>query len=225
MEAAIKKSGLDLMREKFPANQISHLPKGGVLLAFVGHAALTDRLLDCDPSWFWEPLAMNPDGLPVMDSLGGMWIRLTVCGVTRIGYGHAGSKTGGDAIKEVIGDDLLNAAMRFGAALDLWHKGVLHADEPDPEEAKRREEWIAERLSAIATSKTIGELKKIMDAALIAVREKRDQDAEDRLVEASAAKVAKVKPPAKPAITNAPSHDAFKARQLETPGVDDDVPY
>ena len=128
MEAAIKKSGLDLMREKFPANQISHLPKGGVLLAFVGHAALTDRLLDCDPSWFWEPLAMNPDGLPVMDSLGGMWIRLTVFGVTRLGYGHAGTKEGGDAIKEVIGDALRNAAMRFGAALDLWHKGELHKD-------------------------------------------------------------------------------------------------
>ena len=43
--------------------------------------------------------------------------------------GHAGSKTGGDAIKEVIGDALRNAAMRFGAALDLWHKGDLHADD------------------------------------------------------------------------------------------------
>jgi hypothetical protein len=58
-----------------------------------------------------------------------MWIRLTVCGVTRLGYGHAGSKTGGDAIKEVIGDALRNAAMRFGAALDLWHKGDLHGEE------------------------------------------------------------------------------------------------
>ena len=72
---------------------------------------------------------MGTNGLPVMDELGGMWIKLTVCGVTRLGYGHAGSKTGGDAIKEVIGDALRNAAMRFGAALDLWHKGDLHADE------------------------------------------------------------------------------------------------
>lgn len=122
--------GLLKLREPFPPNQISYLPKGGAKLAYVGHAALTDRLLDADPEWVWEPLAINTNGLPVMDELGGMWIRLTVCGVTRLGYGHAGSKTGGDAIKEVIGDALRNAAMRFGAALDLWHKGDLHIDEP-----------------------------------------------------------------------------------------------
>ena len=122
-------TGLALLRTPFPPHQISYLPKGGAKLAYVGHAALTDRLLDSDPAWSWEPLAISDNGLPVMDEMGGMWIRLTVCGVTRLGYGHAGSKTGGDAIKEVIGDALRNAAMRFGAALDLWHKGELHADD------------------------------------------------------------------------------------------------
>ena len=116
------------LRKPFPDHQISYLPKGGTKLAYVGHAALTDRLLDVDPGWTWEPLAMSPHGLPVMDDLGGMWIRLTVCGVTRLGYGHAGNKQGGDAIKEIIGDALRNAAMRFGAALELWHKGDLHLD-------------------------------------------------------------------------------------------------
>lgn len=144
------KTGLALLREPFPPNQISKLPKpikrdapkgkcnecGGwhglpaVHLDYVGHAALTDRLLDADPAWAWEPLAVD-NGLPVMDNLGGMWIKLTVCGVTRLGYGHAGDKHGGDAIKEVIGDALRNAAMRFGAALDLWHKGDLHGDGED----------------------------------------------------------------------------------------------
>jgi hypothetical protein len=127
--------GLALLRAPFPANQISYLPKGGVKLAYVGHAALTDRLLDADPTWVWEPLAMGDGGLPVMDPIGGMWIKLTVCGVTRLGYGHAGTKVGGDAIKEVIGDALRNAAMRFGAALDLWHKGDLHGDD-DGSQAK-----------------------------------------------------------------------------------------
>lgn len=148
---------LKKLREPFPPNQISLLPKptkkreemdrlpkgkcpecGGwhatsnvIHLSYVGHAALTDRLLDTDPAWTWEPLAMSPEGLPVMDHMGGMWIKLTVCGVTRLGYGHAGDKTGGDAIKEVIGDALRNAAMRFGAALDLWHKGDLHAHEEE----------------------------------------------------------------------------------------------
>jgi len=31
----------------------------------------------------------------------------------------------------VIGDALRNAAMRFGAALDLWHKGTLHLEEEE----------------------------------------------------------------------------------------------
>lgn len=152
-----KPTGLDLLRAPFPEHQISKLPKPTrqqtdavkadykkgvrckicgtwhhpdvVHLDYVGHAALTDRLLDCDPNWTWEP-CVEP-GLPNPGP--GMWIKLTVCGVTRIGYGHADGKTGGDAIKETIGDALRNAAMRFGAALDLWHKGDLHIDEETPE--------------------------------------------------------------------------------------------
>jgi hypothetical protein len=120
------------MRAPFPPNQISYLPKGGVKLAYVGHAALTDRLLDVDPAWSWEPLALDDRGLPALDEIGGLWIKLTVCGVTRLGYGDAGDKKGCNAMKERIGDALRNAAMRFGAALDLWHKGELHA-EPEPE--------------------------------------------------------------------------------------------
>lgn len=165
-------TGLALLRAPFPPNQISKLPKptkrdapkgrcaecGGyhglpaVHLDYVGHAALTDRLLDADPAWTWEPLAMTPDGLPVLDPFGGMWIKLTICGVTRLGYGHAGEKQGGDAIKEIIGDALRNAAMRFGAALDLWHKGDLHADE-------ERGPDVAAILRALANSTTLELLK------------------------------------------------------------------
>lgn len=157
-------TGLALMRVPFPANQISKLPKqskkqtddragyvsckvcGGwhhknaVHLDYVGHAALTDRLLDCDPNWNWEPVATDDHGAPALDGNGGMWIRLTVCGVTRLGYGHPDGKRGGDAIKEVIGDALRNAAMRFGAALDLWHKGDLHGIEADDEPPARKQE-------------------------------------------------------------------------------------
>ena len=106
-----------------------HHPKV-VHLDYVGHAALTKRLLQVDPRWSWEPMALTPQGAPLVDQHGGLWIRLTVCGMTRIGYGHADGKTGGDAIKEAVGDALRNSALRFGAALDLWHKGDLYdADE------------------------------------------------------------------------------------------------
>ena len=76
-------------------------------------------------------MKVNEDGSPSLDKDGGMWIKLTVCGITRLGYGDAESKTGPNATKERIGDALRNAAMRFGAALDLWHKGELHAEEPE----------------------------------------------------------------------------------------------
>ena len=158
-QAKVELATVAKLREPFAANQISKLPKesraqiderkanrasainckvcGGwhhknaVHLDYVGHAALTDRLLDTDIEWSWEPLAFDQTGLPAFDGNGGLWIKLTVCGVTRLGYGSADGKSGGDAKKEIIGDALRNAAMRFGAALDLWHKGDLHADEDD----------------------------------------------------------------------------------------------
>lgn len=175
-------SGLALLRSPFPDHQISKLPKetkrqaddrrkeqdagrwpakcgvcGGlhhknaVHLDYVGHAALTDRLLDCDPEWSWEPAAFR-DGLPAFDGSGGLWIKLTVCGVTRLGYGHAAAKPQmdpGSREKEVIGDALRNAAMRFGAALDLWHKGDLHV-------AEATDDSPAEEPSAAASAATIG---------------------------------------------------------------------
>lgn len=118
------------LREPFPANQIGKLPKGGIQLDFVGHGFITQRLLDVDPAWNWEPVALDPSGLPLLDEFGGLWIRLTVCGVTRLGYGDSGGKKGPNAIKESIGDALRNAGMRFGLALDLWCKGDPDAPEP-----------------------------------------------------------------------------------------------
>lgn len=162
MDKEIKEK-LELLRKPFEPNQIGKLPKptrnqteavklnqvkvikcrecGGwhhpnvIHLDYVGHAALTDRLLDVDPEWSWEPMALTDEGLPRIDDLGGLWIRLTILGVMRLGYGCADGKTGGDAVKEIIGDALRNAAMRFGAALELWHKGDLKpgSNEPEPE--------------------------------------------------------------------------------------------
>lgn len=98
---------------------------------FVGHANVTDRLLQVDPGWTWEPMAFGPDGLPALDSNGGLWIRLTVAGVTRIGYGAAEGKRGENAIKEAIGDAIKIAAMRFGVGLDLWRKEEASGKSPE----------------------------------------------------------------------------------------------
>lgn len=107
------------LRKPFPANVIGTLPKGGVNLKYVGHAAVTDRLLAVDPLWTWEPLATTEAGLPCLDNGGNLWIKLTVCGHTRIGVGD------GKNAKECISDAIRNAAMRFGVALDLWGKDEL----------------------------------------------------------------------------------------------------
>jgi hypothetical protein len=129
------------LRREFPAATIGKLPKpyskdapkgrcdecGGyhglpaVHLDYVGHAATTDRLLQVDPEWNWEPLALDERGHPAVDGGGNLWIRLTVAGVTRIGVGD------GKSAKECIGDAIRNAAMRFGVALDLWAKEDLHS--------------------------------------------------------------------------------------------------
>ena len=123
-------------------------------LDYVGHADVTIRLLDVDLEWSWAPKATDPDpellkaalatgdleivravianappkfetdrnGSPV-----GLWINLTVGGVTRLGYGSCPSNQN-DAEKVLIGDALRNAAMRFGIAVELWAKG----DRADP---------------------------------------------------------------------------------------------
>lgn len=103
-------------------------------LDYMGHAAVTDRLLEVDPLWDWDYIAKDQNGNPIYEQNGGLWITLTVCGVTRKGYGAAEGKKGSDAIKEIIGDAIRNGAMRFGVGLELWHKGVLHMDVPEDEE-------------------------------------------------------------------------------------------
>lgn len=135
------------LREPFPPSQIGKLPKGGITLDFVGHGYITARLLDVDPTWSWEPVAYDEAGLPLLDEFGGLWIKLTVCGVTRLGYGDAGGKKGPNAIKEAVGDALRNAGMRFGLALDLWCKG--DPDAPAPAKPKTPEDVARDKLLAV----------------------------------------------------------------------------
>ncbi|WP_457948265.1 hypothetical protein ACTAQI_20165 [Pseudarthrobacter sp. alpha12b] len=165
-----KTTGLARLREPFEPHQINKLPKpytkdarkgecrecGGyhglpaMHLDYVGHAALTDRLLEVDPEWSWEPLAISQDGLPKFDNFGGLWIKLRICGVERLGYGDAQGKNGANAVKEAIGDALRNAGMRFGAALDLWHKGDLH--DASEEQGKNADRAAATVSDAAVTS-------------------------------------------------------------------------
>lgn len=124
------------LRQPFAPEQIGIMKRKNqatgaeVSLSYVGHADVTERLLDVDPYWTWEPFATDEDGAPLVDRNEkqqpvGLWIRLTVAGMTRIGYGSVQAGKA-DAIKELIGDAIRNAAMRFGVALELWRKQDAH---------------------------------------------------------------------------------------------------
>lgn len=112
----------------------NYMTEQHIHLDYVGHAQVTARLLEVDPGWTWEPVAFDTDGLPAVaveqDGRRVLWIRLTVCGVTRLGVGIVGSGKP-EVEKELIGDALRNAAMRFGVALDLWAKGDLHGEDSE----------------------------------------------------------------------------------------------
>lgn len=152
--------GLAALRAPFRPDQIGKLPKGSTLLDYVGHADVTDRLLEVDPFWYWEPMGTDERGLPAYDERGNLWIRLTVCGVTRLGVGD------GPDPKQRVSDAIRNAAMRFGVALDLWAKGDRsfaggHDAPPsrpeyitktydligslEPDDKERLREWVAEQ--------------------------------------------------------------------------------
>lgn len=111
------------------------ITEGHIHLDYVGHAAVTDRLNTVlgPGNWGWEPLSVDEYGMPRMDSQGNLWIKLLVREpgtsewMYRIGYGD-----GSNSIKELIGDALRNAAMRFGVALDLWSKDELESTLSDP---------------------------------------------------------------------------------------------
>jgi hypothetical protein len=144
------KTPLERLRAPFPPEVVGILPKPykadspkgqcnvcngyhglpAVHLDYVGHAAVTDRLLSVDPAWSWEPVATDQYGSPALDKDGNLWIRLTVCGVTRPGVGD------GKSMKERVGDAIRNSAMRFGVALDLWTKDELESSATEGINAK-----------------------------------------------------------------------------------------
>lgn len=97
-------------------------------LDYVGHANLRDILCYADPLWTWQHGGYDANGhrVPLIDRDGqgrarGIWIDLTVYGVTKPGYGTVAADVDAmNAMKELIGDALRNAAQSFGIAVALW---------------------------------------------------------------------------------------------------------
>lgn len=108
-----------------PPEMVQLVDKGAFKADAVGHADVTDLLLGHDPCFTWEPMAKDEHGNPIIttDTNGNpaMWIWLTVHGITKPGVGTC-LKTAKEPVKELVGDAIRNAAMRFGVALTLWSK-------------------------------------------------------------------------------------------------------
>jgi hypothetical protein len=113
---------------------VGKLPRGGITLDFVGHAEITKILIEIDPNWSWQPVSWTEQGRPAINVINGMavmWGELTVLGQTRLGVGSARHDKP-DLDKELIGDFLRNAAMRFGISLSLWSKSEWEEQQAAP---------------------------------------------------------------------------------------------
>jgi len=102
---------------------VGTIPRNGINLAYVSHADITKILIEVDPAWSWQPVAWD-NGRPAIHVENGtatMWAYLTLLGKTMVGVGSVRADKQ-DLDKELVGDFLRNAAMRFGIALSLWSK-------------------------------------------------------------------------------------------------------
>ena len=103
---------------------VGKLPKGGIMLDFVGHADVNKALIEIDPLWTWQPVAWDDDGMPkikVANGVATMWGIMTIHGKQMLGVATVQANKP-DLYKELASDFLRNAAMRFGIYLSLWTK-------------------------------------------------------------------------------------------------------
>mgnify|MGYP007071620803 CR=1 FL=1 len=166
------------LRAPFKPEQIQKLDAGYAKLDYVSHAWVTDRLLEIDPAWTWEPVGFDSNGLPAFDENGGLWIKLTVCGVTRYGYGEPQGRDKFDMKKGAIGNALRNAAMRFGVALDLWAK---ESDAPVKTEAKLKKAETSDKFlslkAMIDISESHAELASVANTIQATTLDDKERDA------------------------------------------------
>jgi hypothetical protein len=170
----MKQEQQDALRAPFSKEKIQKLPTGGLQLDYVSHAWVTDRLLEVDPSWTWEPVAFDESGLPKFDENGGLWIKLTVCGVTRYGYGEPQGRDKFDMKKGSIGNAIRNGSMRFGVALDLWTKEtpVIDSDKPQPTSPEVIK--MIERIKTCGSLVELSQIVPLIQQALLSENDKRN---------------------------------------------------
>ena len=105
----------------------AYITTAHIHLDFVGHALVTDRLLDVDPGYEFGPV-LDANKLPITRGAEVLHY-LTIGGATRYEWGE------GPNMKEISSDAIRRCAMRFGVALDLWAKEPLTVEADAPQVA------------------------------------------------------------------------------------------
>ena len=138
---------------------VGKLPKGGIQLDFVGHADITRILIEIDPLWSYEPCGWD-NGRPaihVENGMATMWAYLIVHGKKMLGVGSVRADKQ-ELDKELVGDFLRNAAMRFGISLALWTKNEwedLGGHAPAPQKSIPTRKPAPKPVADIAVTSTI----------------------------------------------------------------------
>ena len=138
---------------------VGKLPKGGIQLDFVGHADITRILIEIDPLWSYEPCGWD-NGRPAIhieNGMATMWAYLIVHGKKMLGVGSVRADKQ-ELDKELVGDFLRNAAMRFGISLALWTKNEwedLGGHAPAPQKSSPARKPAPKPVADIAVTSTI----------------------------------------------------------------------
>ena len=138
---------------------VGKLPKGGIQLDFVGHADITRILIEIDPLWSYEPCGWD-NGRPAIhieNGMATMWAYLIVHGKKMLGVGSVRADKQ-ELDKELVGDFLRNAAMRFGISLALWTKNEwedLGGHAPAPQKSIPARKPAPKPVADIAVTSTI----------------------------------------------------------------------
>jgi hypothetical protein len=188
------------MSELLKLNVNEHTEKKGNL-TYLSWAWAWSTVLGIDPLATWEavefnglPCAFMPDSSAMVKTIVTIKGHAKSCWLPVMDNKNKAIKNPDSfAVNTAIVRCLTKAISMHGLGLYIYAgEDLPQADAED--DAKARSQWLADRFAEIATAKSVGELKKIMDAALAKVRENNDHDAEDQLHEASLAKVSKAKP-------------------------------
>jgi hypothetical protein len=119
----------DALRNPFPPELIGKIPTGGMKRDYVGHAAVTDRLLKEAPDFTYTVDHIETQNGHVV----GILATMTIGGKSIQEAGGVGAKNEwGEELKLAISDFLRRGAMRFGVALDLWSREDLQAVQDSP---------------------------------------------------------------------------------------------